>query len=90
MRIRNLNADGGTTSCVFDGTATEDKVVDDSVSAIKPAKVDGRLDHNTDDRSYYLYNGEIEVMMDQGTNVMLEGRYTGTVYIHVIANEKVV
>ena len=90
VRIRNLNADGGTTSCVFDGTATEDKVVDDSVSAIKPAKVDGRLDHNTDDRSYYLYNGEIEVMMDQGTNVMLEGRYTGTVYIHVIANEKVV
>lgn len=92
VRIRNLNADDGTTSCVFDGTATEDKVVDDSVSAInaiKPAKVDGRLDHNTDDRSYYLYNGEIEVMMDPGTNVMLEGRYTGTVYIHVIANEKV-
>ena len=90
VRIRNLNADDGTTSCVFDGTATVDKVVDDSVSAIKPAKVDGTLDHNTDDRSYYLYNGEIEVMMDQGTNVMLEGRYTGTVYIHVIANEKVV
>lgn len=87
VRIRNLNAAGGTTSCVFDGTATEDKVVDDPVSAIQPAKVEATLDHNTDDRSYYLYNGEIEVMMDPGTNVMLEGRYTGTVYIHVIANE---
>ena len=87
VRIRNLNADGGTSSCVFDGTATEDKAVNGSVSAIKPAKVEATLDHNTDDRSYYLYNGEIEVMMDPGTNVMLEGRYTGTVYIHVIADE---
>ena len=87
VRIRNLNADGGTSSCVFDGTATEDKVVNGSVSAIKPAKVEATLDHNTDDRSYYLYNGEIEVMMDPGTNVMLEGRYTGTVYIHVIADK---
>ena len=86
VRIRNLNADGGTSSCVFDGTATEEKVVNGSVNAIKPAKVEATLDHNTDDRSYYLYNGEIEVMMDPGTNVMLEGRYTGTVYIHVIAD----
>lgn len=107
VRIRNLNADGGTSSYIFDGTATLMSVaaklgnltyVTDSGNnqypssgdwgGIVPAKTYAELDHVEGvDKSYYLYNGEIEVMMDPGTNVMLEGRYTGTVYIHVIANE---
>lgn len=106
VRIRNLNADGGTASYIFDGTATLESVADklgnltyDTDSGnnqypssgdwggIVPAKIYSKLQHDNAEKSYYLYNGEIEVMMDPGTNVMLEGRYTGTVYIHVIANE---
>ena len=109
VRIRNLNADGGTSSYIFDGTATLQSVTNklklnngpsygtDSGynqyplsgdwGGIVPAKIYSKLDHDIDEKSYYLYNGEIEVMLDPGTNVMLEGRYTGTVYIHVIANE---
>ena len=87
VRIRNLNADGGTSSCVFDGTATQEDIVKGKKSAIDPAYIKASLNHDGTDKSYYLYNGEIEVMMDPGTNVMLEGRYTGTVYIHVIADK---
>ena len=107
VRIRNLNADGGTSSYIFDGTATLQSVTNklnngpsygtdsgnnqyplsEDWGGIVPAKIYSKLDHDIDEKSYYLYNGEIEVMMDPGTNVMLEGRYTGTVYIHVIANE---
>lgn len=87
VRIRNLNADGGTSSCVFDGTATQQDIVDRNKAAIEPAYIKASLNHDGTDKSYYLYNGEIEVMMDPGTNVMLEGRYTGTVYIHVIADK---
>ena len=106
VRIRNLNADGGTASYIFDGTATLKSVADklgnltygtDSGNnqypssgdwgGIVPAKIYSKLQHDNAEKSYYLYNGEIEVMMDPGTNVMLEGRYTGTVYIHVIADE---
>ena len=105
VRIRNLNADGGTASYIFDGTATlsvADKLGNltygtDSGNnqypssgdwgGIVPAKIYSKLQHDNAEKSYYLYNGEIEVMMDPGTNVMLEGRYTGTVYIHVIADE---
>ena len=87
VRIRNLNADGGTSSCVFDGTATQQDIVNGNKAAIEPAYIKASLNHDGTDKSYYLYNGEIEVMMDPGTNVMLEGRYTGTVYIHVIADE---
>ena len=107
VRIRNLNADGGTSSYIFDGTATQKSVTGklDNLTygtdsgknqypssgdwgGIVPAKIYSVLQHDNDnDKSYYRYNGEIEVMMDPGTNVMLEGRYTGTVYIHVIANE---
>ena len=109
VRIRNLNADGGTSSYIFDGTATQESVTkklkngpsydtdsgknqypsSEDWGGIVPAKIYSKLQHDNAEKSYYLYNGEIEVMMDQGTNVMLEGRYTGTVYIHVIANEKV-
>ena len=87
VRIRNLNAAGGTLSCVFDGTATQQDIVNGNKAAIEPAYIKASLNHDGTDKSYYLYNGEIEVMMDPGTNVMLEGRYTGTVYIHVIADE---
>lgn len=87
VRIRNLNADGGTSSCVFDGTATQEDIVKGNKAAIEPAYIKASLNHDGTDKSYYLYNGEIEVMMDPGTNVMLEGRYTGTVYIHVIADK---
>ena len=107
VRIRNLNADGGTSSYIFDGTATQVSVTNklnglsygkDSGNnqyplsgdwgGIVPAKIYSVLQHDNDnDKSYYRYNGEIEVMMDPGTNVMLQGRYTGTVYIHVIAKE---
>lgn len=107
VRIRNLNADRGTSSYIFDGTATQKSVTNklnglsydtDTDSGnqyplsgdwggIVPAKIYSKLQHDNAEKSYYLYNGEIEVMMDPGTNVMLEGRYTGTVYIHVIANE---
>lgn len=106
VRIRNLNADGGTASYIFDGTATLMSVADKlgnltygkdngnnqypssgDWGGIVPAKIYSKLQHDDTEKSYYLYNGEIEVMMDPGTNVMLEGRYTGTVYIHVIANE---
>lgn len=106
VRIRNLNADGGTASYIFDGTATLKSVADklgnltygtDSGNnqypssgdwgGIVPAKIYSKLQHDNAEKSYYLYNGEIEVMMDPGTNVMLEGRYTGTVYIHVIADK---
>lgn len=107
VRIRNLNADGGTSSYIFDGTATQESVTKklkngpsyDTDSGknqyplpgdwggIVPAKIYSKLQHDNAEKSYYLYNGEIEVMLDPGTNVMLEGRYTGTVYIHVIADE---
>lgn len=106
VRIRNLNADGGTSSYIFDGTASQESVEaklaglsyeKDSEQnqypssgdwgGIVPAKIYSKLQHDNAEKSYYLYNGEIEVMMDPGTNVMLQGRYTGTVYIHVIANE---
>lgn len=106
VRIRNLNADGGTASYIFDGTATLKSVADklgnltyDTDSGnnqypssgdwggIVPAKIYSKLQHDNAEKSYYLYNGEIEIMMDPGTNVMLEGRYTGTVYIHVIADK---
>ena len=106
VRIRNLNADGGTASYIFDGTATLKSVSDklDNLTyvtdsgnnqypssgdwgGIVPAKIYSKLQHDNAEKSYYLYNGEIEVMMDPGTNVMLEGRYTGTVYIHVIADK---
>lgn len=106
VRIRNLNADGGTSSYIFDGTATQVSVEaklaglsyeKDSEQnqypssrdwgGIVPAKIYSKLQHDNAEKSYYLYNGEIEVMMDPGTNVMLQGRYTGTVYIHVIADE---
>lgn len=107
VRIRNLNADGGTSSYIFDGTATQESVtkklkngpsygtdsgknqypLPGDWGGIVPAKIYSKLDHDIAEKSYYLYNGEIEVMMDPGTNVMLEGRYTGTVYIHVIADK---
>ena len=39
---------------------------------------------------YYGYEGEISVMMEGGNNVMKPGRYTGTVYIHVVSSDQVV
>ena len=36
-------------------------------------------------QTFYTYSGEIDVMLDAGSNVMIDGIYTGTMYVHVVA-----
>ena len=54
---------------------------------IVPEKEAAKLNH-TNQMDYYSYAGVVEVMLEPGTNVMYAGRYSGTVYIHVVADVK--
>ena len=50
-----------------------------------PAREQRQL-NTAPEMDYYAYTGEVEVMLEPGSNVMYEGRYTGTIYIHVVAD----
>lgn len=91
VRIRKTQG-LGTSSYVFDGTGSIDDVntyPPGTVSpyGIIPEKEAAKLNH-TDQMDYYSYSGVVEVMLEPGSNVMYAGRYSGTVYIHVVADVK--
>lgn len=91
VRIRKTQG-LGTSSYVFDGTGSIDDVNTShpgtvSPYGIVPKKESAKLNH-TNQMDYYSYAGVVEVMLEPGTNVMYAGRYSGTVYIHVVADVK--
>lgn len=94
VRIQRTG-DYGTASYIFDGTGSIFDVEKAASSGsydygIWPDKIPARIEHSELDMDYYGYEGEISVMMEGGNNVMKPGRYTGTVYIHVVSSDQVV
>ena len=82
----------GTESYEFDGTGNIEDVRQSPPDpnggesyGIVPVREQRQL-NNAPEMDYYAYTGEVEVMLEPGSNVMYEGRYTGTIYIHVVAD----
>ncbi len=87
VRIRNTGSTG-TGSYEFYGDESIDNVINSGYGSfgIVPEVTPAKMQHsNTMD--YYSYSGDIDVMLDAGSNFMKAGRYSGTVYIHVVADE---
>ena len=40
-------------------------------------------------REYFEYHGDVEVIIDEPTTIMLPGQYTSNVYIHVVTDENI-
>lgn len=86
VRIQRTGTNG-TAQAIFDGTGNIDEVRNSSTYGIRPEVTPAKIQHADSNMDYYGYEGNIDVMMEAGSNVMLAGRYTGTVYIHVVADD---
>ena len=86
VRIQRTGTNG-TAQAIFDGTGNIDDVRNSSTYGIRPEVTPAKIQHAASNMDYYGYEGNIDVMMEAGSNVMLAGRYTGTVYIHVVADD---
>ena len=94
VRIQRTGT-SGTSNFIFDGTGSVSDVEQAATSGsydfgIWPDCIPAYLQHSELQMDYYGYEGEIAVMMDGGNNIMKPGRYTGTVYIHVVSSDQVV
>ena len=82
--VRINRASGtGTQSYTFDGTDNLDSCKNDDSFGISPGSETGGFNH-TNPITYYTYDGEIEVMMEGGTNIMAAGSYQSSIFIHVV------
>lgn len=86
VRIQRTGTNG-TAQAIFDGTGNIDEVRNSSTYGIRPEVTPAKIQHADSNMDYYGYEGNVDVMMEAGSNVMLAGRYTGTVYIHVVADD---
>ena len=94
VRIQRTGT-SGTANFIFDGTGSVSDVEQAATSGsydfgIWPDCIPAKIEHSDFQMDYYGYEGEIAVMMDGGNNIMKPGRYTGTVYIHVVSSDQVV
>ena len=85
-RIRTIKG-SSTPVRSFDGTMNIINV--DANNSINPSEDKAYESGNTmghgATQTFYTYSGEIDVMLDAGSNVMIDGIYTGTMYVHVVA-----
>lgn len=95
VRVRALNSGTGTPVAIFEGGDCMDTIASGKTEGILVNKTESieeadggdRMGHMFSSLSYYSYSGEIDVMLDSGTNIMNEGVYRGTMYIHVIGDK---
>lgn len=92
--LRTVSLENSSDIKTFDGTTYFPKSASSVTSdflknLINPTTVitdkmyDGYSD-NKSLRSYYRYSGRIEIMLDNNDITMLQGRYTETIYVHVM------
>lgn len=88
VRIRNTGSTG-TGSYEFYGDESIDNVINSGYGSfgIVPEVTPAKMQHAGISMDFYSYSGDIDVMLDAGSNFMKAGRYSGTVYIHVVADE---
>lgn len=88
VRIRNTGSTG-TGSYEFYGDESIDNVINSGYGSfgIVPEVTPAKMQHAGSSMDFYSYSGDIDVMLDAGSNFMKAGRYSGTVYIHVVADE---
>ena len=86
VRITGIDGENNRKTKTFQGSDSISSVVNSEVG-IEPALSEAKMTHASDTMNFYRYGGNVEVMLDPGDNVMLQGRYDGTVYIHVVADD---
>lgn len=92
--LRTVNLDKTSEIMTFDGTTYFEKSdgatgseIDETKYIIPDFTADKMYDYYSDGKSvrgYFNYKGRIEIMLDNNDITMLQGRYTETIYVHVM------